>query len=240
MGPYGTALDFRQISQHQITSLGRKRPRSQRNSCVRNAAVSMQFEVQLRHSHSQWHAHLLRVYSQTVEAPQQTRSLGEITRPQFPILHQEVNGKPLIYLDNSATSQKPDQVRQAMDNYYGAAGYNSNVHRGVHHLSSKATAAYEHARDKVANFINARSSREIVFVKNATEGLNLIANTWGTKNIKEGDEVSFPKKEQLCVTASSASVCSQFVDINAHSQGKQEACPCSKAFCLSCCMQDML
>ncbi|DBB03502.1 TPA: Cysteine desulfurase 1, chloroplastic [Trebouxia sp. C0006] len=163
MGPYGTALDFRQISQHQIISLGRKRSRSQRNSCIRNAA--------------------------TLEAPQQTRSLGEITRPKFPILHQEVNGKPLIYLDNAATSQKPDQVRQAMDNYYGAAGYNSNVHRGVHHLSSKATAAYEQARDKVANFINARSSREIVFVKNATEGLNLIANTWGTKNIKEGDEI---------------------------------------------------
>lgn len=78
-----------------------------------------------------------------------------------------------------------------MDHYYGPAGYNSNVHRGVHHLSSKATAAYEQARDKIAKFINARSSREIVFVKNATEGLNLIANTWGTKNIKEGDEVSF-------------------------------------------------
>ncbi|KAL0037076.1 hypothetical protein WJX77_011603 [Trebouxia sp. C0004] len=133
MGPYGTALDFRQISQHQITSLGRKRPRSHRNNCIRNAA--------------------------TLEVPQQTRSLGEITRPQFPILHQEVNG------------------------------YNSNVHRGVHHLSSKATAAYEEARDKIAKFINARSSREIVFVKNATEGLNLIANTWGSKNIKEGDEI---------------------------------------------------
>jgi len=89
-----------------------------------------------------------------------------------------------------------------MDNYYGAAGYNSNVHRGVHHLSSKATAACEQARDKVANFINARSSREIVFVKNATEGLNLIANTWGTKNIKEGDEVSSSTMEQLCVTTS--------------------------------------
>jgi len=128
---------------------------------------------------------------QTLETPQRTRSLGEATRPQFPILEQHVNGKPLIYLDNSATSQKPNEVIQAMDHYYGPAGYNSNVHRGVHHLSSKATAAYEQARDKIAKFINARSSREIVFVKNATEGLNLIANTWGTKNIKEGDEVSF-------------------------------------------------
>lgn len=86
-----------------------------------------------------------------------------------------------------------------MDDYYGEAGYNSNVHRGVHHLSSKATAAYEQARDKIANFIHARSSREIVFVKNATEGLNLIANTWGTKNIKEGDEVGFIIEDQGCI-----------------------------------------
>ena len=77
-----------------------------------------------------------------------------------------------------------------MDHYYGASGYNSNVHRGVHFLSSKATAAYEEARDKLANFINARSSREVVFVKNATEGINLIANTWGSQNIKKGDEVN--------------------------------------------------
>lgn len=127
---------------------------------------------------------------QTVEAPHKTQTLGELTRPQFPILHQEVNGKPLIYLDNSATSQKPNQVRQAMEEYYGPTGCNSNVHRGVHNLSSRATAAYEQARDKIANFIHARASREIVFVKNASEGINLIANTWGTANIKQDDEVS--------------------------------------------------
>ena len=130
---------------------------------------------------------------QTMEAPHKTQTLGEQTRPQFPILHQEVNGKPLIYLDNSATSQKPNQVRQAMEEYYGPTGCNSNVHRGVHNLSSRATAAYEEARDKIANFIHARTSREIVFVKNASEGINLIAQTWGNANIKEGDEV----KEQI-------------------------------------------
>lgn len=163
MGPYGTALDFPQICRNQISLPGHTPVKRQRTSCIRNAT--------------------------TLEAPQKTQSLGEATRPHFPILHQDVNGKPLIYLDNSATSQKPDKVRQAMDDYYGAAGYNSNVHRGVHFMSSKATAAYEQARDIVGRFIHARSSREIVFVKNATEGLNLIANTWGVKNIKAGDEI---------------------------------------------------
>ena len=126
---------------------------------------------------------------QTVEAPRQTNNLADKLQKDFPILQQQVNGKKLIYLDNAATSQKPVQVRQAMEDYYGPAGYNSNVHRGVHFMSSKATAAYEQARDKIARFINARTSREIVFVKNASEGINLIANTWGTANIKQGDEV---------------------------------------------------
>lgn len=126
---------------------------------------------------------------QTVEAPQQAHSLADKLQRDFPILQQQVNGKKLIYLDNAATSQKPVQVRQAMEEYYGPEGYNSNVHRGVHFMSSKATAAYEQARDKIARFINARTSREIVFVKNASEGINLVANTWGTANIKQGDEV---------------------------------------------------
>ena len=81
-----------------------------------------------------------------------------------------------------------------MEEYYGPTGCNSNVHRGVHNLSSRATAAYEEARDKIANFIHARTSREIVFVKNASEGINLIANTWGNANIKQGDEVSVMSK----------------------------------------------
>lgn len=113
--------------------------------------------------------------------------LGAVLRQQFPILDQEVNGKPLVYLDNAATSQKPLAVIKAMDDYYSQ--YNSNVHRGVHYLSAKATTAYEDARGKVARFINASSDREIVFTRNASEAINLVAQTWGMDNLKQGDEV---------------------------------------------------
>lgn len=195
MGPYGTALDFPQICRNQISLPGHTPVKRQRTSCIRNATVSAHNVLNVIGLHSVL-AHTQYTCLQTLEAPQKTQSLGEATRPHFPILHQDVNGKPLIYLDNSATSQKPDKVRQAMDDYYGAAGYNSNVHRGVHFMSSKATAAYEQARDIVGRFIHARSSREIVFVKNATEGLNLIANTWGVKNIKAGDEVNSDNSTQ--------------------------------------------
>ena len=200
MGPYGQALDFRQISQSQIT-LPLRRPVRQTPSRVCNAAVSLNYACRLLLPSVLTKAFTLSADLQTVEAPHKTQTLGELTRPQFPILHQEVNGKPLIYLDNSATSQKPNQVRQAMEEYYGPTGCNSNVHRGVHNLSSRATAAYEQARDKIANFIHARVSREIVFVKNASEGINLIANTWGTANIKEGDEVN---STACCLLASAA------------------------------------
>ncbi|CAK9184854.1 unnamed protein product [Ilex paraguariensis] len=114
-------------------------------------------------------------------------SLGHITRPDFPILHQEVNGSKLVYLDNAATSQKPTAVLKALQTYYEA--YNSNVHRGIHFLSAKATDEYELARKKVATFINAFESREIVFTKNATEAINLVAYSWGLSNLMAGDEV---------------------------------------------------
>lgn len=114
-------------------------------------------------------------------------SLGHITRPDFPILHQEVNGSRLVYLDNAATSQKPTAVLNALQNYYEA--YNSNVHRGIHYLSARATDEYELARKKVAAFINASDSREIVFTKNATEAINLVAYSWGLSNLKPEDEV---------------------------------------------------
>lgn len=114
-------------------------------------------------------------------------SLGHLTRPDFPILHQELNGKKLVYLDNAATSQKPAAVLNALQNYYEA--YNSNVHRGIHYLSAKATDEYELARQKVANFINASQCREIVFTRNATEAINLVAYSWGLSNLKKGDEV---------------------------------------------------
>jgi cysteine desulfurase/selenocysteine lyase len=108
-------------------------------------------------------------------------------REDFPILHQEVNGHPLVYFDNGATSQKPRQVIEAITAYY--SGYNANIHRGVHSLSQLATSAYEAAREEVKNFLNARSSEEIVFTKGTTEGINLIAQTWGRHYLKAEDEI---------------------------------------------------
>ncbi|KAJ1273836.1 hypothetical protein BS78_05G015600 [Paspalum vaginatum] len=114
-------------------------------------------------------------------------SLGDRTRVDFPILHQEFDGNKLVYFDNGATSQKPSIVMETLDEYYRS--YNSNVHRGIHALSAKATDAYEAARRKVANFLNAADSREIVFTRNATEAINLVAYSWGLSNLKLGDEV---------------------------------------------------
>jgi len=117
----------------------------------------------------------------------QEKTLADRIRQDFPILHQEVNGKPLIYLDNAATSQKPLLVLDTIRTYYEQ--YNSNVHRGAHHLSGKATDAYEAARDKVTKFINAKSREEIVFTRNATEAINLVAYSWGMSNLQPGDEI---------------------------------------------------
>ncbi len=115
------------------------------------------------------------------------KTLADLVRADFPILHQQVNEHPLVYLDNAATSQKPIQVLNALRDYYEQ--YNSNVHRGVHTLSAKATDAYEGSRDKIAAFINAASRQEIVFTRNATEAINLVAYSWGTSNLKTGDEI---------------------------------------------------
>ncbi|EXC09684.1 Cysteine desulfurase 2 [Morus notabilis] len=100
---------------------------------------------------------------------------------------QEVNGSKLVYLDNAATSQKPTAVLRAIQTYYEA--YNSNVHRGIHYLSAKATEEYELARKKIATFINASDSSEIVFTRNATEAINLVAYSWGLQNLKADDEI---------------------------------------------------
>ncbi|MCM3787115.1 cysteine desulfurase [Domibacillus sp. 8LH] len=105
----------------------------------------------------------------------------------FPILDQEVNGHPLVYLDSAATSQKPVQVIEALDHYYRYA--NSNVHRGVHTLGNRATDLYEGAREKVRKFINAASTKEIVFLRGTTTALNLVAQSYGRTNVKEGDEI---------------------------------------------------
>ena len=108
-------------------------------------------------------------------------------RSDFPILERQVHGKPLIYLDNAATSQKPEVVIRSMSEYYER--YNANIHRGVHRLAEEATAAYENARRKVGRFINAYRPSEIVFVRNTTEAINLVSNSWGRMNVGQGDVI---------------------------------------------------
>jgi len=108
-------------------------------------------------------------------------------REDFPILHRTVHGKPLVYLDNAATTQKPNAVIDRIVRYYTEE--NANVHRGVHFLSELATAAYEGARTTVKNFIGARSEKEIVFTRGTTEGINLVAHSWGRGHVGEGDEI---------------------------------------------------
>jgi cysteine desulfurase/selenocysteine lyase len=117
----------------------------------------------------------------------QDRTLATRVRADFPILFQEIHGKPLVYFDNAATSQKPRAVLDALQGYYETD--NANVHRGVHTLSSRATDAYELARDKVVKFVNAASREEIIYTRNATEAINLVAYAWGSSNLQPGDEI---------------------------------------------------
>ena len=117
----------------------------------------------------------------------------ERIRDDFPILSRKVHGKPLVYLDNAATSQKPRAVIQALTEYYET--YNSNVHRGVHTLSMEATDRYEEAREKVARFINAKTPESIIWTRNATESINLVAHSWAESNISEGDEIVVTRLE---------------------------------------------
>ncbi len=114
-------------------------------------------------------------------------------RKLFPILDQEVNGEPLVYLDSAATSQKPAVVIEAIEKYYRE--YNSNVHRGVHTLGTKATDAYEGAREKVRKFINATSTEEIIFTKGTTASLNIVARSYGLANLQQGDEIAITYME---------------------------------------------
>ncbi len=115
------------------------------------------------------------------------KTLAAKVRQDFPILQETVNGKTLVYLDNAATSQKPVAVLEELRSYYEHS--NANVHRGVHTLSSRATDAYEGAREKVAKFVNAASTKEIVYTRNASEAINLVAYSWGGSNLQRGDEV---------------------------------------------------
>ena len=114
-------------------------------------------------------------------------------REEFPILSQSVNGKPLVYLDNAATNQKPLSVINSISSYYETI--NSNVHRGLHTLSERATEAYEGSREKIREFINAKSTNEIVFVRGTTEGVNLVTSTFGKANVNEGDEIIITEME---------------------------------------------
>jgi len=111
----------------------------------------------------------------------------EKIRKEFPILHQQVNGRDLVYFDNAATNQKPKRVIDALVEYY--TGFNANIHRGIHTLAEKATREYERTRETAKNFINAASSQEIIFTRGVTESINLVAATYGKSFVKEGDEI---------------------------------------------------
>ena len=109
-------------------------------------------------------------------------------RQDFPVLHRTIyDGQPLVYLDNAATSQKPQAVIDRINAYYSRE--NSNIHRGVHHLSQEATEMYEEARRKVARFINAGETHEVIFTRGTTESINLVAATFGRKKVQAGDEI---------------------------------------------------
>ena len=111
----------------------------------------------------------------------------EKVREDFPVLKQNIHGKPLVYLDSAATAQKPFAVIDAIRKFHEVDC--ANIHRGVHELSQRSTAAYEETRAKAKRFLNARSKNELIFVRGTTEGVNLVSNTWGRKNVNAGDEV---------------------------------------------------
>ena len=133
-------------------------------------------------------------FTKAASSPLQTQPIDwESLRNDFPILHQKVHGHPLVYFDNAATSQKPKAVLEALRRYY--ENDNANVHRGIHELSSRATAAFEAARVRAAKFLNARSADEIIFTRGTTEGINLVAAAWGTKFIQRGDKILLTEME---------------------------------------------
>ena len=129
--------------------------------------------------------------STVAKTPPHTHAAGPFdvqkVRRDFPILHQKVHGKPLVYLDNAATTQKPLAVIEALENYYRRD--NSNIHRGVHTLSERATESYEKVRIAAQKFLNAADSKEIIFVRGTTEAINLVAQSYGRKNVSSGDEI---------------------------------------------------
>ena len=117
----------------------------------------------------------------------------EVIRRDFPVLQTQVHGKPLVFLDSASTSQKPQFVIDALDGYYGE--YAANVHRGIYEIGERSTATFEAARASVARFINAPDSHEVIFTRNATEAINLVAYSWGRRNIKRGDAIVLTEME---------------------------------------------
>src|ERR1035438_2884737 len=111
----------------------------------------------------------------------------ERVRADFPVLKQNIHGKPLVYLDSAATAQKPFAVVDAIRHFHEVDC--ANIHRGVHELSQRSTASYEETRSKAKQFLNSKTTNELIFVRGTTEGINLVASAWGRKNVKEGDEI---------------------------------------------------
>lgn len=152
----------------------------------------------------------------------QEKTLADRVRADFPILNQQVNGKQLVYLDSAATSQKPLLVLDTVRNYYEQ--YNSNVHRGAHTLSTKATDAYEGARIKIAKFVNAAFPHEIIYTRNASEAINLVAYAWGLTNLQPGDEVILSVMEHHSnlvpwqLVAKTTGAVLKFVELNANEE----------------------
>lgn len=139
----------------------------------------------------------MKTETETTPTVSASHTLGSLDvaalRRQFPILHAQVNGHPLVYLDNAATTQKPQRVIEALDHYYAAQ--NANIHRGVHALSQTATALYEQGRKQVAAFLHAADPREIVFTRGTTESINLVASSWGRAHFDAGDEIIVSRME---------------------------------------------
>lgn len=129
----------------------------------------------------------------TEKAMRSSRLDAEAVKRDFPILHTEINGHPLVYLDNAATSQKPRQVIQALVNHYERD--NANVHRGAHTLGARVTAAYERTRARLAEFLGADAPEEIIFTRNTTESINLVVSSWGSHNVARGDEIIVSQME---------------------------------------------
>jgi cysteine desulfurase/selenocysteine lyase len=153
----------------------------------------------------------------------------ESVRADFPTLHQNVNGKPLVYLDNAATTQKPEAVLRAIDSYYRRD--NANVHRGIHELSRRATVAFEKARETVASWIGAPDPAELVWTRGTTEGVNLVAWSWGTHNVRPGDEIVLTTMEhhsnlvpwQLLARRAGARL--RYLEMDAHGRLRLEDLP---------------